>query len=134
MSQMLKCWTCCRTRAQGMPVHERANACPQPLSLPTPGPREAYHDHYAEYRPIPGRGPADNPTSHWGEVVHAGNRQVDHDQGEHVPPVEEFAPLAMGWHALGAPTNLAHALRLCVHWLYDALHAARRPKGYRLHH
>ena len=117
-----------------MPVHERMSARPQPLSLPTPGPRKAYHDHYAKYRPIPGGGPADNPTSHWGKVVHAGNHQVNHDQGEHVPPVEELDPPAAGRCMLGAPTDLARALRLCICWLHDALCATRCPKGYRLHH
>ena len=75
----------------------------------------------------------DNPTSHWGEVVHTGDCQVNHDQGEHVPPVEELVPPAAGRRALGAPTDLACALRLCVRWLRDVLSAAWRPKGYRLH-
>ena len=87
---------CCRTRVQGVPVHERASARPQPLSLPTPGPREAYHGDCAEYRPIPGGGPADKPASHWGEVIYAGDRQVNHDQEERMPPVEECAPPDVG--------------------------------------
>ena len=99
-----------------------------------PGPLEAYHDHYAEYRPIQGGGPANNPTSHWGELVHAGHCQVNCDQGKHVPPVEELAPPATGRRALGALTNLARTLHLCMCWLRDALCAMRHPKGYRLHH
>ena len=120
--------------AQGVPVHERAIAQPQPLSLPTPGPRKAYHDLYAEYRHIPGGGPADNPTSHWAKIVHAGDCQVNHDQGERVPPVEELDPPGVGWSVLGMSTDLACALLLCEHWLRDALHAARYPKGHWLHH
>ena len=77
-------------------MDERDEAHPQSLSLPMPGPRKAYHDHYFEYRPIPGGGPANNPTSHWGEVVYTGNRQVNHDQEERVPPVEEHAPPEAG--------------------------------------
>ena len=84
---------------QGIPVYERASAHPQPLSLPMPGPCEAYHGDCAEYRPIPGGGPVDNPASHWGKVVYAGDRQVDHDQEEHVPPIEERAPPGTGQHA-----------------------------------
>ena len=121
-------------RAHGMPVHERTSTHPQPLSLPTPGPREAYHDHYTEYRPIPGRGPADNPTSHWGEVVYAGEHQVNQNQEERVPPVKELAPLDAGRRALSTSTDLARALHLCMRWLRNTLHAKRHPKGYRLHH
>ena len=117
-----------------MPVHEHASTRPQPLSLPTPGPREAYYDHYAEYRPIPGGGPADNPTSHWGEVICAGDCQVNHNQGERVPSVKELAPPDAAWRALGAPTDLACALLLCVRWLRDVPHAAQRPKGHQLHY
>ena len=76
----------------------------------------------------------DNPTSHWGEVVHAGDRQVNHNQDERIPPVEELAPPDVGWHALGAPTDLSRALLLCVRWLRNALHAAQHPKGHQLHY
>ena len=117
-----------------MPVHKRASTHPKLLSLPTPSPGKAYHDHYAEYRPIPGGGPADNPTSHWGKVVYAGDRQVNHNQEERVSPVEELAPPDAGRCSLGVPTDFARTLLLCMHWLRDALHAARCPKGYQLHY
>ena len=71
-----------------MPVHELMSARPQPLSLPTPGPRKAYYGDCAEYRPIPGGGPADDPASHRGGIVYAGACQLDHDQEEHVAPIE----------------------------------------------
>ena len=74
---------------QGVPVHERTSAHPQLLSLPMPGPCKTYHGDCAEYRPFPGGGPVNNPASHWGEVVYTGDRQVDHDQEERVPPIEE---------------------------------------------
>ena len=94
-------------------MHEHASTRPQPLSLPTPGPCKAYHCDCAEYRPIPGGGPADNPASHWGKVVHAGNHQVNDNHDEHVPSGEQRAPPSMGWHAHCTPTNLARALLLC---------------------
>ena len=36
----------------------------------------AYHGDCAEYSPIPGGGPADDPASLWGEVIYAGDHQV----------------------------------------------------------
>ena len=120
--------------AQGKPVHKHASAHPQRLSLPTPGPRKAYHCDCAEYRPIPGGGPADNPASHRGGVVYTGDHQVDHDQEEHVPPIEEHAPPSMGWRMCCTPTNLTRALLLCTLWLRGALHAVWCPKGHRLYH
>ena len=125
---------------QGVPVYERMSARPQPLNLPMPGPHEAYHGDCAEYRPIPGGGPADDPASHWGEVVYAGNHQVDHDQEECVPPIEELAPPGAGPHTCGALTDLAHALLLCMFHacgtlgLRSTLHAARYPKGHQLYY
>ena len=97
-------------QAQGVPVHERVSACPQPLSLPTPGPCKAYHRDCTEYRPIPGGGPVDNPASHRGEVVYAGDHQVNHDHDERVPPGEECALPGACQRPLGAPTNLSRAL------------------------
>ena len=80
----------------------------------------------------------DNPTSHWGKVVYAGDCQVNHNQEERILPVEKLAPPGTGWRALGAQTDLACALILCVHWLCDALRtalrAARHPNGHRLHY
>ena len=76
----------------------------------------------------------DNPTSHWGDVIHAGNHQVNHDQDERVPPVEELAPPDAGRCTLGVPTDLAHTLLLCMRWLRDALRAARCPKGHQPHY
>ena len=125
---------CCRTRVQGVPVHERTNAHPQLLSLPMPGLCEAYHRDCTAYRPIPGGGPADSLASHWGKVVYPGNHQVNHDQDERVPPVEECTPPGAGWHTRCVPTNLVRALLLCALWLHGTLHAVQRPKGHRLHH
>ena len=110
-------------------AHEPTSARPQPLSLPTSGPCKAYHGDCAEYRPIPGRVPADNPASHPGEVVYAGDRQVNHDQEECVPPIEGHAPPGMGRHAHGAPTDLTRTLLLCTLAMRGALHAARHPRA-----
>ena len=126
--------TCCRTWAQGVPVHEHAITRPQSLSLPTPGPREAYHHDCAKYRPIPGGGPADNPASHRGEVVYAGDCHVNHNHDERVPPREEHSPPHMGQRTRCTPTNLTHALLLCKLLSRRALHAMQRPKGHRLHY
>ena len=83
---------------QGIPVQERASACPQPLSLPRPGPDKAYHHNCAEYRPIPGGGPADNPASQQGKV---GQRA-------------EHAPTRVWWGVLLSRRN---ALALVVVYL-----------------
>ena len=121
-------------QAQGMPVHECASPYPQPLSLPMPGPRKAYQRDCAEYRPIPGGGPADNPANHRVEVVYAGDYQANCNQDECVPPLEECTPPGVGWRACCVPTNLACALLLCTLWLCSALYAVRCPKGHRLQH
>ena len=93
-------------------MHERASARPQPLNLPMPGPREAYHRDCTEYRPIPGGGPVDNPANLWGEAVYAGDHQVNCDHDKCVSPREEHAPPSAGRHACCAPTNLARTLLL----------------------
>ena len=58
----------------------------------------------------------DDPTSHRGELIYTGSRQVNHDQEERDPPVEERARPAVGWRAFGASTKLACVLLLCAHW------------------
>ena len=108
-------------------MDERAGAHPQPLSLPTPGPCEACQGDRAEYRFVPCRGPADGPTSHWGELIYAGHCQVNHDQDERDPPAKERARPAMGRHMCGASTELAHILLLCVRWCYASCHTTRFP-------
>ena len=119
---------------QGMPVHKHASACPQPLSLPTPGPRKAYHGDCTEYRPIPGGGPADNPADHQGEVFHTGDHQVNRNDDERIPAGEEHTPPSVGWHVHCVPTNLAHALLLCALPLCRLCHTMRHPKGNQLYH
>ena len=59
-----------------------------------------------------GGGPADTPASHQGKIVYAGDHQVDHDQEERVPPIEERAPPGAGWCARGVLTDLACTLLL----------------------
>ena len=109
--------TSCRTRVQCVPVHERVSTCPQPLSLPMPRPRKAYHRNCAEYRPIPGGRPGDNPASHRGEVVYAGDHQVNCKHDERVPPREERAPPGASRHARCAqptlPTPCSYACSGC---------------------
>ena len=121
-------------RVQGMPVHEQMSICPQLLSLPMPGPREAYYHDCAEYRPIPGGGPVDNPASHRSEVIHASNHQVNCDHDEHIPPGEERAPPNAGWRACCVPTNLSRALLLCMLPLRRFCYIAWCPKGNQLYH
>ena len=103
-------------------MHERAGARPQPLSLPTPGPCKACQSAHAEYRFVPCEGPADGPASHQGELVYTGHSQVNHDQDECNPPVEECPRPATGLYACGASTKLAHILVLCACWLYASYH------------
>ena len=121
-------------QAQGMPVNERICARPQLLSLPMPGPRKACHDNCAEYRPISGRGPADNPASHWGEFVYASYCQVNHDHDERIPPGNEHAPPDMCQHVHSMPTVLARTLLLHGFLLRRALHAVWCREGNRLDH
>ena len=121
-------------QVQGVPVHERTSACPQLLSLPMPGPRKAYHCDCADYRPVPGGGPLDNPACHQGEVIYTGDHQVNCDHDERVPPGEERAPPGMSQRMQCALTHLTCALLLCTLWLRSTLHAALHPKGHRLHH
>ena len=113
---------------QGMPVHGRMSACPQPLSLLMPGPRNAYHRDCAEYRPIPGGGPVVNPASHRGKVVHAGDHQVNHYYDERVPPGEERTPPSAGQRVCCTPPNLARTLLLCRFTLRRALHVHGTPR------
>ena len=110
-----------------MPVHERMSACPQLLSLPTPDPCKACQGDRAEYRFMPCGGPADGPTSHRGELVYAGHCQVNHNQDERNPPVEERALPAAGQRTHDAPTELAHILLLCARWRYASYRNTQFP-------
>ena len=106
-------------------MYEHAGAHPQPLSLPMPGPCKACQGDHAEYRFMPCRGPADGPISHQGELVYAGHCQVNHDQEEHDPPVEERAQPAVGRRTCGALTKLTRILLLWAHWCYVSYLTAR---------
>ena len=96
-------------------MYERADACPQLLSLPTPSPWEACQGYRAQCRFMPCGGPANGPTSHWGELVYAGPDHIDQYQAEHDPPVEERARPAAGWRARSASAELARVLLLCTY-------------------
>ena len=115
-------------------VRECASTHPQPLRLPTPGPHKAYHGDCTEYRPIPGRGPADNPASHRGEVIYTGDCQINHNQEERIPPVEECAPPGACQRTRGVRTSIARTLLLCTLAIRSILYAAWCPKSHRLHH
>ena len=68
----------------------------------------------------------DGPTSHQGELVYTGHCQVNHDQDECDPPVEERA-LPEGRRMHGAPTELARILLLCTCWCYAPYRTTRFP-------
>ena len=61
---------------------------------------------------MPCGGPADGPTSHRGEIVHARHDQIDQHQGERDPPVEERAHPAADQRARGTSAELARVLLL----------------------
>ena len=69
----------------------------------------------------------DGPTSHRSELVYAGHGQVNCDQDEHNPPVEERTCPAMGLSTCGASTELARILLLCARWLHASHHTTRLP-------
>ena len=77
---------------------------------------------------MPYGGPADGPTSHQGELIYAGHCQVNHDQDERNPPVEEHALPVAGRRALGMLTKFARVLLLCACWLYASYRTTRFPK------
>ena len=68
------------------------------------------------------------------KVVHAGDRQVNHDHDEYVPACKEYALSGTCWCMCSAPNDLAHGLLLCRFPLHRALHVAWSPKGNWLDH
>ena len=108
-------------------MDDHADARPQPLSLPTPSPCKACQSDCAQCRFMPCGGPADGPTSHRGELVYAGDDQVDQYQAECDPPVKERACPAMGWRAHGALAELTRVLLLCSLCCYISYRTARLP-------
>ena len=121
-------------QTQGMPMNKRAWACSQPPILLTPGPPKAYHHDCTEYRPIPSEGPVDNPASHWGKVVYAGDCKINHKQYVYIPLSEGRAPPGVCWCMHSMPTNLTRTLLLCGFPLHMALIALWCPKGNRLNY
>ena len=108
-------------------MDERADARPQPLSLPTPSPCKTCHRYRAQCRFMPCGGPANGPTSDWGELVYAGPDKVDQYQAKHDPPVEERACPAAGWRVCGTSAKLARILLLCSLCCYISNRTARLP-------
>ena len=90
---------------QGLPVNESMYVCPHLLSLPMPGPSKAYHHGCAEYRLVPGRDPVDHPASQRGEVIHAGDDQVNDTWEERTPPIKQ--------HSSPGVAPMVHAGQIC---------------------